>query len=609
MNRRSSLSSVLIAAVLVLAACQVPSVRPQARQPAASPSPAVPNRVVAADSKLYAGDYDGAEAAYQALIKQSVPGAAAHYSTLLAYETRVREAVAQAQAGVAVRADSDALARLTRALDWAEDIAGALQAGARALAVQPVDPLAHVFYSEALADAGRYADAERELRTAEVFSGDVYFRAELDREWANYYRNRSDKQSELNYIQLSIKEQPAFPERKLELVRYDYVNQKTDAARSILDKLIGPEGKTNYPLLLGGANSAFIGGDFDRASSLYSAALQARPTGSAAALGQAEVAVAVKRDFKSAHDLLLDTLKKDTGSGDVYRYLRYLDLLVLKTDPDAELQAIVPQPPSDLAAARKALLDRVNAFRSNVGVPPLSEDGKVAEGAEAHAYYFLFNFGRPQLQGLGIHSEDPTLPAFTGGNSLERDRHFGYGGSGAGEVINHVFTPEGSVQVWMDSVFHRFPLLARETAVAGYGEAQVGVTSIAVMDVGLSDPGKGEAIVYPTPDQPNVPASFNGGEVPDPAPAGTNYPIGYPVTLQMGLAQTLAVSAGRLLGPDGKEVPSFALEPGKGAMRANEWALLAQQPLTPGARYTVEVSGKVDAQDFSKRWSFTVGSS
>ena len=41
---------------------------------------------------------------------------------------------------------------------------------------------------------------------------------------------------------------------------------------------------------------------------------------------------------------------------------------------------------------------------------------------------------------------------------------------------------------------------------------------------------------------------------------------------------------------------------------SSEWALLAQHPLTPGAKYTVEVVGKVDGQDFSRRWSFTVAS-
>jgi len=211
-------------------------------------------------------------------------------------------------------------------------------------------------------------------------------------------------------------------------VRYDYVNQKAASAQAILDRLAGGPNKGNYWVLVGGGGAAFIGGDANHAGALFSAAAQVRPGGADAVLGLAELDVAVKRDFNAAHDLLVDALKKDPSSAEVYRYLRYLDLLVLKKDPDLELKPIVPEPPQDLAAVRKAALDKVNAYRAEQGLASLSEDPAVAEGAEAHAFYYLFTFGRQQLQGLGIHTEDPGLPGFTGENSLLRDRHFGYGG-------------------------------------------------------------------------------------------------------------------------------------------------------------------------------------
>jgi tetratricopeptide (TPR) repeat protein len=596
-------------ALLALAGCQSPILVPKAKQPSPSASAAPNNRLAAADRKLYAGDYDGAENDYRALVKEEVPGAASHYSTLLAYESRLPEAVAQAQAGVGARADSESLARLTRALDWSEDVVAAVATGRRAVATRPVVPLAHIFFSEALADAGRFEEARRELRTAETMVTDAYSRAELDREWANFYRGLSNPQSELNYLELAIKEQPGFPERQLELARYDYAKQKPAAAQAVLDRLLGGSNKNNYWALVGGGSAAFIGGDLDRASSLFVAAGSVRPGGGAAALGQAEIAVAAKRDFNSAHDVLLQALKKDPTSADVYRYLRYLDMLVLKKDQDAELNPIVPTPPSDLAAARKAAMDKVNTYRSEVGVPPLTEDSAVAEGAEAHAYYYLFNFGRPQVQGLSIHTEDPSLPGFSGESSIVRDRHFGYGGTRGGEVIDQIGTPEGSVQVWIDSVYHRFPLLARETSVAGYGRAELGITNLAILDLGIGDPGSGDAIVYPRPDQTDVPGAFHRGEVPDPVPPEGSYPVGYPVTLQVGAAQTLSVSSGRLIGPDGKDVPSYTLKPGSSGLTSSEWALLAKQPLAAGARYTVEVNGQVSGQDLSKRWSFTVASS
>jgi hypothetical protein len=241
-----------------------------------------------------------------------------------------------------------------------------------------------------------------------------------------------------------------------------------------------------------------------------------------------------------------------------------------------------------------------------VGVAPLTEDPGITQGAEAHAYYYLFNLGQPQLQGLGIHSEDQSLPGFSGESSIVRDRHFGYTGTRGAEVINHVATAGGSVRLWIDSVYHRYPLLARETTAAGYAMVSIGIVSLSVLDLGLGDPVAGDPLVYPTPEQENVPAYFNGGEVPDPLPPGTDYPVGYPVTLQLGAAQALSVSAGRLLDASGAEVPSYQLQPGSSGLSGSEWALLAKQPLKPGGRYTVEVAGKADGQDFDKRWSFTV---
>ncbi|MDQ6921655.1 MAG: hypothetical protein M3170_08665, partial [Candidatus Dormibacteraeota bacterium] len=319
-------AALLAGFLILIAACQGPAFGRQSTGTSPTASPSTAGRLAAADARLFAGDYDGAEAGYQALVKEGVPGAAAHYSTLLAYQTRLPDAVAQARAGVSLKADSDSLGRLARALDWSEDVSGAVAAGARAVQARPVTPLAHVFYSEALADAGRFSESERELRAAEQVVSNGYQRSELDREWANLYRDRGQYQSELNYLELAVKELPSFPERQLELVRYDYVNQKAASAQAILDRLAGGPNKRNYWVLVGGGGAAFIGGDANHAGALFSAAAQVRPGGADAVLGLAELDVAVKRDFNAAHDLLVDALKKDPSSAEVYRYLRYLDL-------------------------------------------------------------------------------------------------------------------------------------------------------------------------------------------------------------------------------------------------------------------------------------------
>ena len=131
-------------------------------QPSSGPSAAVPSTpMAAADAKLFAGHYDAAEAAYRALANGGDSAAHAHLAVLLDYENRFGEAVSEARAATRTRADSASLARLTRALDWSEDLAGALAAGKQAVTVLPVDPIAHVYYSEALADSGTPAPPAR----------------------------------------------------------------------------------------------------------------------------------------------------------------------------------------------------------------------------------------------------------------------------------------------------------------------------------------------------------------------------------------------------------------------------------------------------------------
>ncbi|HEY4027109.1 MAG TPA: CAP domain-containing protein [Candidatus Dormibacteraeota bacterium] len=584
---------------VAVVACQGPLVH---ATPAPTPGSSVDRRVVAADGKLLTGDYAGAEAAYRSLVSAEVPGAAAHLSTLLAYENRFQEAIAQAEAGVALRADSDSLARLTRALDWGQDIDAAVQAGARAVAKKPVVPLAHIFYSEALADAGRYDVAARELRTAEDMGGDAYVQAEVYREWSNYYRSRGDLQSELNYSELAVKAEPGFPERPLDLVRYDYGNRRTEAARAITDRLLSAHAR-NYPLIVGAADAAFTGGDPMRASSLYLAAAQARPDGAEAAVGLAEIDAVVNRDFNAAHDVLLTALQRSPTSSAIYEFLRALDLLVLKKDPAADLGTVAPQRPPDLTTERKTALDAVNNLRTARGLSAVQEDPALAEAAQAHAYFYLFNAGQSQLSGAGITAEDPALPGFTGAAALDRDRHFGYGGPRATEVAGHVFTAGASVQGWIDSVFHRFPLMSRETAAVGFGEARVGPIAVSVLDVGSGPAATGDPVTYPGDGQEGVPVTFMG-EVPDPLPQSAIAPAGYPITLQVGDAQQLRLSTSRLLGPDGKDVPSYTLAPA-GQLAGNQWALLPRKPLQSGVRYTAVVTGTIDGRDFSQRWSFT----
>src|SRR5205823_2848510 len=160
--------------------------------------------------------------------------------------------------------------------------------------------------------------------------------------------------------------------------------------------------------------------------------------------------------------------------------------------------------------------------------------------------------------------------------------------------------------------YHRFPLLDRETQAVGYGEAQIGILAAAVMDVGIGDPTKAQPVVFPAAGARDVPAGFVGHETPDPAPAGTQYPVGYPVTLTVGSASTFSVQSSRLLTADGNEVTGFTLLPGR-QVDAGEWCFMAQAP--PTRRRSPEPStgspslstGRSPSQDRNKAHLYSPG--
>lgn len=586
---------------VLLTACQAPSSNSPAPRPSASTT-----GLAAADARLFAGDYEGAETAYRSLVDAGADGAGAHYALLLDYESRFREAVKVAAADVDRHPSSANLARLVRAYDWSADLPAALEAGLRAVRAQPVDPLARLFYSEALADAGRFAEAESQLHAVEGASGDAYLRSELYREWANYYRDRGDAASELNNLELSIRRQPRFPERQLELARHHYAAKRLDLAHAAIDRAAADS--RSGALLAAAADAALMAGDFDAAGPRYQAAREAAPTIAQPVLGLAVIAVAGKRDFKAAHDALLGALRADPTQGAVYEFLANLDRYVLKIDPAGDLSGLPAGGGSSLDAARRQALAAVNAMRQAAGVRPLSADPALDAASEEHAWYTVFNLGQQSLAGLGVHAEDPSLPGFVGSNSILRDRAAGYAGDRSAEVINHVFTPQAAVAVWQHSVYHRYPLLGANSRAAGYGEADIGPLAVAVMDIGVAAGSEPDPVVYPVEGQRDVPAAFTGNEIPDPAPQGTRYPTGYPVTLQTGISDGLAIASARLTGPDGKEVAAWTLEPNK-QVDGNEWCLLPQQPLHPGQSYTVEVAGTIDGRQFTRRWTFTTAAS
>jgi len=585
-----------VLAAILLAAC-----RPIVPIAQTTPTPTEVGALATADQELWTGHWTAAERDYRKLLIAGNARAGSHLALLLVYEDRFVEAVSDARAAVQQSPDSDSYARLTRALDWSNEIPAAIAAGAQAVAATPVDPLAYDFYAEALADGGRFSEAEAQLRLAQSAARTPNERAETQREWSNYYRDRNRDSDAFNYVELAQASQPGFPERALELAAEYFADgaaRRTDA-RALLDRFLKEPGDPAVLALAG--DSAFAGGDAADSERFYRAALGVAPGDPAASLGLAELEMATKKDAQAARTVLLAALQRHPDAEAVAEYLRQLDALVLHAHDSIAAASAARD------SERQSAYDSVNAGRQAVGLPGLKPDASLAAAAEAHAYYVLFNWGSPGLAGLGVHSEDQALPGFTGQNSAERDRHFGYPGFQSAEVLNHTFTASAAVEVWVDSVYHRLPLLGRESTGFGYGEAQVGSLAVNVMDFGVGVAQSAEPVVYPYQDQTGVPAGFVGNEVPDPAP-NARYPVGYPITVAAGGADTLTI-AGATVTPTGGSAVSVILDkPGLLDLDPNEAAILPAAPLVPGLVYTVKVRGLLDGRPWSDSWTFQVES-
>jgi uncharacterized protein YkwD len=155
-------------------------------------------------------------------------------------------------------------------------------------------------------------------------------------------------------------------------------------------------------------------------------------------------------------------------------------------DPEVEL------------VGRDALLDYLNNVRAEHGLEPVTWDDKLQKAAELHADYIKLHFAdhimthmEPEagLDGdqVSIHFEDESLEGFTGQTFVERGEAAGYTGFCFGEVVAFKPTAVGAARSWLESLYHRFPLLDVAAVHVGYTESQIGPVRLNVMEVGSHD--------------------------------------------------------------------------------------------------------------------------
>lgn len=264
-------------------------------------------------------------------------------------------------------------------------------------------------------------------------------------------------------------------------------------------------------------------------------------------------------------------------------------------------------------SAASVMLKRLNEIRAGLGLAPVEIDEALSKGCDLHARYLVNNEGNPRLEGLGAHNEDPALVGYT----PEGEK------AGHASVIAF-YGVDRAVDGWLDTFFHRIPLLHPNLKKIGGGYCSGGRSGhVSLLDCQSNVGGdaidpKLAIIAYPPDGAKGVGLQFYG-EHPDPRP-DTNVVVGYPVTLSFfdHQAVTEVVAELRAGTPpkSPKEKPGKLVDchvstpaapacPKEDRDNSNTICLLPKLALGAGATYTVSIKAKVNEQPFEKTWSFT----
>lgn len=578
-----------------------------------------------AQGLVFANQYHAADAAYASLVATHPASAGAHaaYALFLNDEHSFAEALRQAQLAVAAGGrDAYPAAVLCRVRDWSNRLDDAIAAGRRAVQLDDRQPAGHLYLAEALADHGDTTAAEQQITRAAQLIGpaaDAYDRAELARERANLAHDLGKPDQQLVDLTAARDAQPGWVERSSELAQFYLDQGKLDLARSTLQTVITLAPDDPGPLVSLGSVAVFEG-DFATAATVLHRAVPLDPNDSGLLDFLAEVDVAQGHDPAAAQRELLASLRLNPGDEQAVAYLLALgratgsDQAAIhdqineavsgdRGPREAERHRTPPDPVATQALHRATALAAVNQERALAGLPPVREDDRLSTSAEAHSEYWLFNNASASVANLGIHKETPGLLGFVGVNAWDRAVAWGYPNRRIGEDITHRGDAVDAVGDWVNSVYHRFPIMRPDLEVIGYADVVIGPLPMQDMEFGFGPPTDFTPVAFPADGQVNVPAVFIDNELPDPVPAGAPRTTGSPVTVTFSPLQSVRVSSFTVAGPDGAALPAYVLPPT--VETENSASLLTVSPLSAHTRYTAHLSAQLNGHGYERTWSFT----
>ncbi|HKW08051.1 MAG TPA: CAP domain-containing protein, partial [Candidatus Dormibacteraeota bacterium] len=255
-------------------------------------------------------------------------------------------------------------------------------------------------------------------------------------------------------------------------------------------------------------------------------------------------------------------------------------------------------------AASGAWLTRLNAWRSNVGEIPLTENTTWSAGDYDHSVYMVKN-------NMVTHYETPGTPYYTtDGDTAARNGNIYVSSSTA-------TTDDQAIDWWMAAPFHELGMMdprMQSTGFGSYREVKSGWDLGATLDTlrgnSFSPGSYANPVFFPGNGTTEPLTTYGGNEFPDPLQACPGYsaPTGLPLSIQVG--GNIATTAGSVHSFTGNGVPlahcvidSNSPSVGSNLTYRGAVVVIPQQPLQTGVKYVVSLT--VNGVPYS--WSFSVG--
>ncbi len=258
--------------------------------------------------------------------------------------------------------------------------------------------------------------------------------------------------------------------------------------------------------------------------------------------------------------------------------------------------------------------DRINYYRNIAGLDGMSIEKSLNAAANNHALYVI------NSTNAGHFQSNKKNQYYTGEMPWDRTRYFGYMSPMVAENIHFIQSDIGAVDDWMDSVYHRFPLINPIYTHMGYGYAGKGTKYVNVLEAGaLKYNGVNQQIiVYPVDRQKGVPVTWSGLEEPDPLrlfPEAKG-PGGYPITLLVSgdRVERVELVSASITGGKANSIDFYSLDATNDTslVENNAIALIPKDILMPDTTYRVTTVVKISYSDdtqeeIRKEWSFSTG--